>query len=192
MIAVASGDIALNSVAAGATKMPLVASNGDSPTVSITSAGDFLVGQIVAGRRGTVDVTSAANIYDDGDTTTRIYAGAVNLTASDAIGTADTPIQLTATAYDKTGAAVPGTISATSTTLGSVYLNQQGDAVLRSLVAANGSINVLVNDAAHGQTALLYADTTGTDQAGNDINVTVTKGDLTVSQANAGMTSGHG
>ncbi len=59
-IAVASGDISLNSVSTDTTKMPLVASNGLTPTISITSAGDFLVGQIVAGQQGTVDIHSAA------------------------------------------------------------------------------------------------------------------------------------
>jgi hypothetical protein len=190
VIAVASGDISLNSVATGATKMPLVASNGLAPTVSITSAGDFLVGQIVAGRQGTVDITSAADILDDGDVTTQIYAGTVNLTAADAIGTAATPIQLTAVAYDELGTATPGTISATSTALGSIYLDQQGDAILQSLVAADGSINVTVNDHAPGQSSLVFADSTATDQAGNDINVMITNGDLTVDQAKAGMTAG--
>ncbi len=190
VIAVASGDIALNSVATGVTKMPLVASNGDAPTISITSAGDFDVGQIVAGHQGTVDIRSAAGIYDDGDATTRIYAGTVDLTAAGAIGTVQTPIQTSAVAFDGTGAAVPGAISAASTTLGDIYLSQQGDAVLQSLTAANGSINVTINDQALGQSSLVFADTTAADLAGNDVNITVTNGDLTVSRAMAGMSAG--
>ena len=190
VIAVASGNISLNSVNTDTSKMPLVASNGFAPTVSITSAGDFLVGQVVAGQQGTVNITSGGNIFDDGDSTTRIYAGTVNLTAADAIGTALTPISMTAISYDGNGNVLPGTISAASTTLGNIYLNQTGDAILQSLTAANGSINVTINDPAHGQSTLVFADTTGTDQAGNDINVTVTNGDLTVDVAQAGMTAG--
>jgi filamentous hemagglutinin family protein len=190
VIAVASGNISLNSVNTGTSKMPLVASNGFAPTVSITSTGDFLVGQVVAGQQGTVNIISAGNIYDDGDDTTQIYAGTVNLSAADAIGTAQTPISMTAISYDGGGNVLPGTISAASTTAGSIYINQTGDAVMQSLTAANGSINVTVNDPAHGQSTLVFADTTATDQAGNDINVTVTNGDLTVDVAQAGMTAG--
>jgi mucin-19 len=191
VIAVASGNIALNSVSTAATVMPLVASNGSIPTLSLMSAGDFLVGQIVAGQQGTVNITSAGNIFDGGDDTTRIYAGTVNLTAADAIGTAETPIPLSAVMYSySTGAVLPGTISANSTAAGNIYLDQQGDAILQSLLTANGSINVTIEDPAHGQSQLVLADSSSLDQTGNDVNVTVTQGDLTVSQANAGLTSG--
>ncbi len=190
VIAVASGDIALNSTATDPTKMPLVASNGSAPTISITSAGDFLAGEIVAGQQGTVAISAAGNIFDDGDPTTQIYASTVNLTAVDAIGTAQAPIQLTTVAYGDGGSALPGTISAASTTQGDIHLKQQGDAILQSLTAADGSIFVTINDAAHGQSQLVFADTSQTDAAGNDINVAVTNGDLTVDVAQAGMTAG--
>jgi mucin-19 len=191
VIAVASGDILLNSVATTPTDMPLVASTGSTPTVSITSAGDFLVGQLVAGQEGTVNINSAGNIFDGGDPTTRIYAGTINLTAADAIGTTATPVPTSAQTYDSsTGAAQPGTISAAATGTGDIYLSQQGDVVLQSLTTANGLIDVAIQDASHGQSTLVLANSSATDQAGNDVNITITQGDLTVSQAIAGMTNG--
>ena len=191
VIAVASGNISLNSVATTPTDMPLVASTGSTPTVSITSAGDFLVGQLVAGQEGTVNINSAGNIFDGGDPTTRIYAGTINLTAADAIGTTVTPVPTSAQTYDSsTGAAQPGTITAASTGAGDIYLSQQGDVVLQSLTTANGLIDVAIQDASHGQSTLVLANSSATDQAGNDVNITITQGDLTVAQAIAGMTNG--
>ena len=189
-IAVASGNISLNSVATGVSKMPLVASNGLEPTISITSAGDFQVGQIVAGQEGEVDINSVGNIYDDGDGTTRIYAGTVNLTATGAIGTSVTPLQLSAVNYDSSGATVQGNVSAASTSAGNIYLAQQGDVDLVSLTTANGSINVSVQGQSQGMSTLTLADSSATDVSGNDVNILMTQGDLTVDQAIAGMTAG--
>jgi filamentous hemagglutinin family protein len=189
-LAVASGDINLDSVSTAPTKMPLVASNGLAPTVTITSAGDFLVGQVVGGQQGTVNITSATNIYDDQDPNTQVHGATVNLLATGNIGTAGDPVATAAVSYDTSGNPLPGTISAVSSNHGSLYLDQQGDALLQTLTAANGSISATIHDAPQGQSTLAYADTSATDAAGNDITITLTQGDLLVETATAGLTAG--
>lgn len=184
VVAVASGDIALNSTNTDLSQMPLVASNGSGSTINIVSAGDFQVGQIVAGlNAGTVNINSAANIEDDGNASTQIQSGIVNLTATNHIGTSEDSIAIVAHDYtNHTG----GVISATSVGTGNIYLNQTGDVTLQNLTTANGAITANVA----GNTFVNLADSHATDASGNDVNITLSSGDMTVNQAFAGATLG--
>ncbi len=48
--------------------------------------------------------------------------------------------------------------------------------MLSSLTTANGSINVTVHGQSQGMSTLTFADASATDQAGNDVNISLTQG----------------
>ncbi|MBV8123408.1 MAG: S-layer family protein, partial [Paucibacter sp.] len=184
VVAVSSGDITLDSTATALTQMPLVASNGHAQTISITSAGDFQVGQLIAGLSGgTVNIDAAGNIAGNASTGTVIHAANVNLTATGNIGSASNAV---ATAAYDFGANQPGVITAHSTGTGDIYINQTGAVTLQSVTTNNGAIHVNVA----GNTFVNLASSAATDAPGNDVNISLSQGDMTVNQAIAGATQG--
>ena len=184
VVAVASGDIALNSTNTSLTQMPLVASNGSGSTINIVSFGDFQTGQIVAGlNAGTVNINSAGSIYDDGNANTQIQSAIVNLAAAHNIGTTPNPVATAAHDYSNNTA---GVISAASVGTGDMYLSQQGAVILQTLSTGNGAVTAQVA----GNTFVNLADSHATDASGNNVNITLSSGDMTVNQAIAGATQG--
>jgi filamentous hemagglutinin family protein len=139
-------------------------------TSSITSTGTLTAGNVNAGSASLTLGSSAGNVLDDGNGSTRIAASTLTVNAGGAIGSPGTRLATSAT-----------TLSATAGT--SVYLgNSATSSLLSSITAGNGAIDITT-----GGSTTLTSLSSSTSAPANSITVAATgTGSMSVGTINAG------
>ncbi|HSI46755.1 MAG TPA: filamentous hemagglutinin N-terminal domain-containing protein [Ideonella sp.] len=138
---------------------------------AISATGTLSAGSVNAGTATLALTSSGGSLLDDGNATTRIAAGTLQLSAGGAIGSAGTRLQTNASTLSAT-AASGGIYAATSAT----------SSVLSSISSGNGAIDITV-----GGSSTLSSLSSGTSSASNDITVTATgTGSMSIGTVNAG------
>ena len=151
----------------GALNLGTLSTTGAS---SVSATGSLTAGNVNAGSAALTLSSSAAAVQDDGDSSTRITAGSLNVNAGGAIGSAGTRLSTTA-----------GTVTANAG-LG-VYLGTSAtSSVLSSITAGNGAIDITT-----GGSSTLTSLTSSTSAPANSISVAATgTGSMSVGTVNAG------
>ena len=159
---------------AGSLSLASVQSGGD--LVVTASTGDLTIGSLSYGSGFALSLTAAGGSILNGNptgTTISGGTGSVTLSAANGIGTSLLPLSLTAT----------GTVNLTDTGTGSIYVSSTGGLNGGLTVATNnGSANLTL-----GGSSTLTSLTSSTDAVGDDLNVTLTSGTLTVGSITAGI-----
>jgi len=138
---------------------------------AISATGSLSAGSVNAGTATLALTSSGGSLLDDGNATTRIGAGTLQLSAGGAIGSAGTRLQTNASTLSAS-AASGGIYAATSAT----------SSVLSSISSGNGAIDITV-----GGSSTLTSLSSGTSAASNDITVTATgTGSMSIGTVNAG------
>ncbi|MFZ2987343.1 beta strand repeat-containing protein, partial [Ideonella sp.] len=152
----------------GALALDRLSSTGSA---SVTSTGTLTAGSVSAGSATLTLGSTGGSLLDDGDSSTRITAGTLNLTAGGAIGSSGTRVSTNASTLSA-NAASGGIYASTSAT----------SSVLSSITSGNGAIDITT-----GGTTTLTSLTSSTASASNDITVNATgTGSLSVGTVNAG------
>jgi len=151
----------------GALNLGTLSTTGAS---SVSATGTLTAGNVNAGSAALTLSSSAAAVQDDGDSSTRITAGSLNVNAAGAIGSAGTRLSTTA-----------GTVTANAG-LG-VYLGTSAtSSVLSSITAGNGAIDITT-----GGSSTLTSLTSSTSAPANTISVAaIGTGSMSVGTVNAG------
>lgn len=145
------------------------------------SSGDLLLGTLSYGSGSVLNLSAGAgSLLATGSTLAGGGAGAaMTLSAANGIGTEAAPLQLNASAGHTVNASVTGT--------GSLHLRSTGTLEGGLTTAVNNGATRVV---AAGNTRLASL-TSGTDAAGNDIQVRASAGDLTVVNVSGGANASH-
>lgn len=152
----------------GALALAKLATTGTS---SVTATGTLTAGNVNTGSAALTLGSTTGSVLDDGDATTRIASGTLNVSAAGSAGTAPARLQTTA-----------GTVNANAGA-GGVYLNTTAiTSTLGTIVSGNGAVDLTT-----GGTTTVGTITSGTSAAGNTVSVATTgTGNLTVGTINAG------
>ena len=166
-----AGSLALNNMSSGGA-------------LSVTSSsGDLTVGTLSYGNNQPLTLTaSGGSLLDDGVNSTLLIGngtGAINLSAANALGTANSRLMINDQSSNTINASVTGS----------------GDAYLAITGSASPQVNVTVNDGSIDLrttgTMTLAGLASSTDADGNDIAVTATSGNLTLGSIAAGSQFGE-
>ena len=152
-------------------------SSGGAITVTSTTANaDLIAGNLNAGSGAlTLSTTGASGtIQDDGNRSTSLAGGTVNLTGTGGVGTASLSVQTSAT-----------TLNASSGN--GIYIddNRSAGVTLASVVATGGAVSV----GSVGPTVATLVQASA-DSAGNNVTLSTSNGDLTLVSVSAGANQG--
>ena len=152
----------------GALALDTLSTTGSS---NISSTGALTAGNVNAGSATLTLASTGASVLDDGDGSTRITAGTLQLTAGGAIGAAGTRVSTNA-----------GTLSANAAA-GGIYVGTSAtSSVLSSITSGNGAIDITT-----GGSTTLTSLVSSTSSAANGISVAATgTGSMSVGTVNAG------
>ncbi|WP_417069668.1 filamentous hemagglutinin N-terminal domain-containing protein [Niveibacterium terrae] len=138
---------------------------------SITSTGTLTAGNVNAGSATLALGSTGGSVLDDGNSTTRIAAGTLQLSAGGAIGSSGARVSTNASTLSA-NAALGGIYAATSA----------NSSVLSSITSGNGAIDITT-----GGSSTLTSLTSSTSSASNSITVAATgTGSMSVGTVNAG------
>ncbi len=161
-----SGGVYLSNT--GALALDRLSTTGSS---AVTATGTLTAADVSAGSATLALGSSGGSLLDDGNATTRITAGTLNLSAGGAIGSSGTRLSTNASTISAT--AVAGGIHASTSATSSV---------LSSIVSGDGAIDIRT-----GGSTTLTSLTSSTSSASNGITVTATgTGSMSVGTINAG------
>ena len=152
----------------GALNLALLNSTGSS---AVSSTGTLTASNVSTGSAALSLSSTAGSVVDDGNTATRIAAGALTVNAAGSIGTSGTRLQTNATTLNANAAS------------GGIYANTTAtSATLGNIVSGDGAIDITT-----AGTTTLGTVTSATSSLANSITIATTgTGNMTVGSVDAG------